>query len=366
MRCPSCEAVIRNIFWKCPQCGGELQGGVLFVTGISGSEASDYVQKVVAEAANHKHLVTHHDIGTLMRKHAQKSYPELKWERILDASDSVLRLLRALAFQDVAHDLERRPDHLHIVDLHLSFRWKVYPTKGFEPQILEEFKPYVRAFVNIIEDIPKVQARLASTAWGPRPVLGLLLWREEELFLNGIFADSSGPVESIAIAAGEPPKELERIIWHPETKRVYLSFPITHIKEDEKALQEIAAFRDQIREFLIVFDPWACKDYDETYHHKEMEAVRAQVGDATVVRDFRFIDQADAVVVYYPKLVPSKGVDAEMKHAFGTGKPIYQYAPEKPGGGPFAVEPNRFSSNQAEYISILRRDLANEQGGENK
>ena len=112
-----------------------------------------------------------------------------------------------------------------------------------------------------------------------------------------------------------------------------------------------------MREFLVVFDPFACRDYDETYAREEMKALRKQVGEATEERDYRFIDQANAVVVYFPRMVSSKGVDAEMNHARRTGKPIYLYAPEKPREGPFVVPPKQVRSNPDEFIELLKAEL---------
>ena len=151
---------------------------------------------------------------------------------------------------------------------------------------------------------------------------------------------------------------LERIIWHPEVPRVYLSFPITAIQDDRPAREEIGQFRDRLREFAVVFDPYASKDYDETYTRSEMLALRREIGDVTRLRDQRFIDQAEAVVVYYPKKVASKGVDAEMLHAHKTGKPIYLYCPEDLGGGPFAVPPSHSRSDPEEYLTLLRNNLS--------
>jgi hypothetical protein len=314
-----------------------------------------FLQNVVREAgaAKHEHKVSLHDIGSMMKKFAEEDDPDVQWDRILDADERVLRHLRAMAFLELKHAIEAHPDVLHLVDLHLAFRWTAYLTRGFEPHILEAFNPYVRAFINVIEDLPKVQERLKKTAWGERTILELLLWRDEELFLTNLFADTCGRVDCIAVARGEPAGLLERLIWHPEIRKVYLSFPITGILEDEAARREIADFRDRIREFLIVFDPYACRDYDETYKRPEMQTFRKEVGEATVERDFRFIDQADAVVVYYPSMVASKGVDAEMRHARKTGKPIYLYAPQVPGGGPFAVPPSHFASKPNKFITLL-------------
>jgi adenylate kinase len=348
----------RRNLWECPHCKAAIEGGIVFVTGISGSAVERCLGDVVGEARKHNHKVQLHDIGHMMRKFAEDDDPDVRWEKILDQDERVLRYLRSQAFLKLTHEIESKRDTLHLVDLHLSFRWKAYLMKGFEPHVLDEFKPLVRCFVNVICDLVKVQEQLKRTSWGERQILELLIWRDEELFLTDLFSDACGRVSSLAIAEAEPPGELEKVIWHPGVRRVYLSFPITHIREDAAARQEIEAFRDKLRDFLVVFDPRASTDYDETYARQEMAALKKQVGEATEERDYRFINQAEAVVVYYPRKVPSKGVDAEMNHARRTGKPMFLYCPEDPGGGPFAVPPTHSRTSPDELIDLLKKELS--------
>jgi adenylate kinase len=330
----------------------------VFVTGISGSGTGEYLQEVDAAAAGagHEHPVRLFDVGTEMHASAEEYSPGVQWDYILDADPKMLGLLRGLAFERLGHEIELNPETLFIVDLHLAFRWRAYLTQGFGPRVLQAFAPRVRCFINLVEDIHRVQERLAQTTWGKRRVLELLIWRDEELFLTGLFSEICR-VDHIAVARGEPASVVERLIWHPEMRRVYLSFPITNIKDDPEAMDEIRAFLEEIREFLIVFDPFACRDYDETYERPEMMEFRKEVGETTLERDFRFIDQADAIVVYFPVRVDSKGVDAEMNHAQRTGKPIFRYSPEDLGGGPFAVPPNHQSDDRTEFVDILRDEL---------
>jgi adenylate kinase len=241
MQCPHCKQTHTKNTWVCRACGKSIDGGVVFITGISGSCANEKLIEVVKEATQsegHSHAVKTHDVGTLMYEHALEDDPDVRWDRILDASPSVLRLLRALAFQDISREVASSPNDLHLIDIHLCFRWKAYLTKGFEPRIINSFIPNVRCFINVIEDLPKIQKRLQATAWGKRKILELLVWRDEELLLTDILAGISGRVNAFAVAAGEPPTIIERLIWHPELRKAYLSFPITGIKKDKAARRE--------------------------------------------------------------------------------------------------------------------------------
>ncbi len=355
MICKICQHVERKNVWICPSCGNPIQGGVVFVSSISGAESEKYLREVISIAQKHRHNAMLHDVGEIMHKYAKDDDPDVRWDKILDADNKVLRHLRMLAFQEIIKEITDKPDWLHLIDIHFCFRWRAHLMSGMEPLLLDKFKPLIRCFVNIVPDIEPVKERLQQTSWGERKNLELLLWRDEELFLTDVYANICGKLESYVIAAAEPPSLLEKIIWHPVMKKIYLSFPITSIRENQELMNEIADFRDKIREFLIVFNPLASQDYDETYKKPEMKALRKEIGEATEERDYRFIDQADAIVVYFPIKVASKGVDAEMKHARATGKDIYLYAPEDLGGGPFAVPHTYLASNPIEFYDYLKQ-----------
>ncbi|MCK5677013.1 MAG: nucleoside 2-deoxyribosyltransferase [Flavobacteriaceae bacterium] len=67
----------------------------------------------------------------------------------------------------------------------------------------------------------------------------------------------------------------------------------------------------------------------------------------TVERDFRFIDQSDAVVVIYPTEKISPGVLAEIIYAHRNQKPVFMY---------FTSKTSPFLEN---YVTYLTDDLEN-------
>ncbi len=363
MQCPKCDKLERKNIWKCTRCGAPLKGGMVFVTSISGSGADEYIKKTLDEAAMHGHgdyvkkCVRVQDVGDIMKQVAEDLWPDIRWEGILNTDERLLKSLRRHALDRLELEIASNTKLLHIVDLHMSFRWYAYLTRGFFPYELERFRPHIRFFVNLVDNLVTIQTRLGSSQWGKRKLLELLYWRDEELYLTDMFADMCGRVDSYLIGGGEPGHTLERLLWHPEMKKVYLSFPITAIVHDEDARREIESFRDELRKFLVVFYPRALIDYDQVAENEELKLLRDQVGDTTIQRDFRLIDQADAVVVYFPKKVSSMGVDAEMKYARATGKPIYEYCPEDLSGGPFEVRPRFFRKNRDEYLGLLRSEF---------
>ncbi len=104
-----------------------------------------------------------------------------------------------------------------------------------------------------------------------------------------------------------------------------------------------------------MFDPYAIKDYDLTYQVPEMKEIAKELGDQTEERDFRFIDQSEVLVAFFPEDVPSKGVERELLHAKTTGKLIYLCHPKATvAGGPFVVAPDFAASNREELETTLR------------
>ena len=109
-----------------------------------------------------------------MHEYAKLHDPDIQWDRILDADDRAKRYLRALAFQKISYEVVSNPTSMHLIGLHISFRWQVgHITKGFEPHLLQPFSPYVRCFINVIDDLPKIQDRLYKTSWGKRSMPGV-------------------------------------------------------------------------------------------------------------------------------------------------------------------------------------------------
>ena len=163
MKCPNCDRYYHRNTWKCSDCGSVIEGGVVFVTGISGSGSAGKLKAVVNRAQKHNHSVRCHDVGDLMHEFARRDDPGIKWERILDSDSTSLRYLRRIAFERIRSEVLGNPKELHLINHHLSFRWHAYLTKGFEPFILDDFIPKIRCFINLIEDLPKIQERLAKT-----------------------------------------------------------------------------------------------------------------------------------------------------------------------------------------------------------
>src|SRR4030042_2031114 len=92
-------------------------------------------------------------------------------------------------------------------------------------------------------------------------------------------------------------------------------------------------FLADLREYLTVFNPLAMSELErarDLVHDKDEEMTPDLIRileDQTVARDYKFIDQSDFVVVYYPVKEPSPGVLSELIYGFSHDKEVYMVFP---------------------------------------
>jgi adenylate kinase len=198
---------------------------------------------------------------------------------------------------------------------------------------------------------------LQKNHWKNRNSLAeLLAWRDEEAFVTKTFAKIQKKPHFL-VARDEPPQTLYNLIFKPEMKKVYLSYPIS--AAESRKMKKVQEVRDELRKNLVVFDPMSIKDVDwltvalsrkksgnKAYSIpftdngnlqkevkvdlNELEEVSVCLKDQTIARDYELISQSDYVAVYYynPNL-PSPGVEREIRFAKDSGKPVILYLPAK-------------------------------------
>jgi len=141
-------------------------------------------------------------------------------------------------------------------------------------------------------------------------------------------------------------------MFEPQRRKVYPSFPMTHVMDQPQILAEIDSFRDILAEHFITFDPG---DLDEkrllieaaaaarrgersfavesnnrrmVFDVDEVNSVAADIDGQIYARDFKLIDQSDVIVSYIPELpdgrpILSSGVERELQHAYESTKEVY-------------------------------------------
>jgi adenylate kinase len=78
------------------------------------------------------------------------------------------------------------------------------------------------------------------------------VWREEEILATEVLATPSAATAHFYVLArgdedSDTAESLYRLMFEPEIKRVYPSFPMTHVMDMPDVLAEIDTFRDAPR-----------------------------------------------------------------------------------------------------------------------
>jgi hypothetical protein len=163
-------------------------------------------------------------------------------------------------------------------------------------------------------------------------------------------------------------------------KRVYPSFPMSHVVDMPDVLAEIDAFRAELANHFITFDPGDVDEkllleraiaaaregidvLDVTPHNyggsksadakpikvrvREVLDIAGDVDGQIYMRDFKLIDQSDMIVSLVPELpgasgkdIPglSSGVERELQHAWEHTKEVYVVWKPKKHPSPFITE----------------------------
>jgi len=318
------------------------------VTGQIGVDKAPYLQAVQSAAkASGIDLAVFH-VGKMMYAEA----PDVPKGRILNLPITRLNSLRRAVFKEIMRESEKH-EHV-IVNTHATFRWRHGLFAAFDFDQIKEFNADL--YITLLDNAESVHQRMMAEHDIDHSLKDIMVWREEELLATEIIANiHKGQGHFYMLARGRTiltTNTLTRLMFSPGMKKVYPSFPMSHVMDLPDTLAEIDRFRAALAEHFICFDPG---DVDEFVLHmsalKAMEAgettlvVEAAEGPVTLktadvaqisgdimgqiyARDFKMIDQSDMIVSLVPELPGGKpglssGVERELHHAFEGGKEVY-------------------------------------------
>ena len=338
-------------------------GRRVVVTGQVGVDKKPFLNKVAAMAESRGHNVKVYHIGDLMYAEA----PDVRPGKILDLPLARLHALRRSVLKDVLRDVDQQDTV--VVNTHGCFRWKhgLFPAFDHDQMLALDADLYV----TLVDNVDAIHERLLRDHDVTHTLKDILVWREEEILATEILAHSiRGHGSYFIFARGIEEDTLEslyRLIMKPDIKRVYPSFPMTHVMDLPETLAEIDAFRAQLAEHFITFDPG---DLDEKrllfdagaatqegknkisieVHGRQIEfdvnevaSVARDIDSQIYARDFKLIDQSDMIVSLVPELPNGKpglssGVERELQHAYEVTKEVYVVWKPKAEPSPFITE----------------------------
>ncbi len=347
----------------------------VILTGQVGMDKKSFLEEVAAFAGQQGEPIDVFHIGDLMYSEA----PDVKPGRILDLPLSRLNSLRRAAFKDAI--TESKDKENVIVNTHATFRWRHGLFSAFDFDQIKAFKPDL--FVCLVDNIEVVHQRLHRDHVVDANLKDLMVWREEEILATELMSQAVPGSDFVILSRGRHEsthKTMFRLTTRPQMKKVYPSFPMSHVVGMPDIQAEIDKFREILAEHFITFDPGdvdekllldnavdAAKNGEDFFEHRpyalggeagskassgaqaltmrtrEVLDIAGDIDGQIYMRDFKLIDQADMIVSLVPELpggIPglSSGVERELQHAFEHAKDVYVVWKPAKNPSPFITE----------------------------
>ncbi|MGE5583966.1 MAG: AAA family ATPase [Bacillota bacterium] len=366
----------------------------ILCTGITCSDRKELCDEIAAASGGQ---ITYLDVGNYMREIADQLQLGIPDDKILDAPETTLKVLRKLAFEHVISDLRNRAESGQasqhaIVGLHATFRWRQRTMLGFDPDCVGELAPDI--FVTVVDDVRDVKARLDRLPkWLGQKLQydDILDWIDQETVVTEMLASiqrkpfypenrrrlpfsyfrwcrAMPGMGDYLVARKEDIRTFRDLIMKPDLTKVYLSYGITGASKDAiAAAQDLA---DQMRDHLIVFNPLSIKDMELARANRPQpsnpgveqpdgpvslpDRVTDRIEKATVYRDYRLIAQSDMIVVYYPQDKYSHGVASEINFAHANGKFIVMIWPHSPQSPFLKNQADKTYESVEEFLEHVR------------
>jgi len=343
------------------------------VTGQIGIDKKPYLEAIVNRAGERGREIPLFNVGKMMYAEG----PDIHPGRILDLPLSRLASLRRAAFKDIISRTKPEDEYPEIlVNTHATFRWHHGLFSAFDFDQVSELK--ANMFICLLDNIEVVHHRLHAEHDIDATLKDCMVWREEEIIVTEMLANAMGcQNEFYILSRGRHKDTVEtalRLVTRPELRKVYPSFPMSHVMDMPDILAEIEHFRSELANHFITFDPadvdekllldrglaaaaegsdWIDVEPHSFGGRADAEPVKVSVreildiaGDVDgqiYMRDFKLIDQSDMIVSLVPELaggIPglSSGVERELHHAFEHTKEVYVVWKPKKNPSPFITE----------------------------
>jgi adenylate kinase len=321
---------------------------IIVVTGMVGVDKKSYLRKVCDFAGRHSKEILLCNVGDMMYAEA----PDIPAGKILDVPMKRLNWLRRSVFKDIISKAKAAPNL--IVNTHATFRWRhgLFPAVDFDQMRQLDADMYI----NLIDGVTALHQRLQKDHLIDHSLKDLIVWREEEIIGTEMLCRGVGEkIPFYCLARGaeeETTKTFYQLMFEKSLKKVYLSFPITHVVELDSTRSEIDAFRRLMKGHFICFDPAdleesylpqkAAKATQEGRDHIEVlvlgqtvrldlaqvKQIERDINSQIYARDFLLIDQSDMIISFIPALpdgraAVSSGVERELQHAHESAKEVY-------------------------------------------
>ena len=327
---------------------------IVVVTGMVGVDKKSYLQKVCQFATNKDKEVLLCNVGEMMYAEA----PDIPNGKILDIPMKRLSSLRRSVFKDIIAKAEKAPNL--IVNTHATFRWRhgLFPAVDFD----QMRQLGADMYICLIDGVITLHRRLCDEHYTEHSLKDLIVWREEEIIGTEMLCKGiNEKIPFYCLARGAEAETIETfygLVLESQSKKAYLSFPMTHVADMKNVQEKINEFRQLMKKLFICFDP---ADLEESYlpHYaqqaskkgldfvevtalgqkiqldlRDVQQIERDINSQIYARDFLLIDQSDMIISFIPTLpddraAVSSGVERELQHAHEAAKQVFVIWPAK-------------------------------------
>lgn len=332
---------------------------IWIVAGISGSGRIEKLNELAEYSKSKGKTVKVFDVGKVIEQKAKENQISFSLSRILNMDRTVLSLLRALAIQSIKREIAQDKNvDIVFIGMHALFLWRGRLIQG--TSYYDLLSVDIEGIITIVDDVITIfKTNEKNPKWKEvkmPSVVSLQRWMMEEELLSEVFASMKN-VQMYVMTKNQPVQNLYTFFFEKK-KRIYLSFPITAIRDNIEVLNRVQNdYKPKLEELFYVFNPLDIKD--KTYVVQEnneiqgyLEKENVDLIDArTIERDYRFIAQSDAVIVIYTTDKLSPGVAAEMNYAYSHQIPIFMLYPGNPS--PFLTDVANVYKDETEFFSAI-------------
>jgi adenylate kinase len=333
------------------------------ITGQVGLDKTPYLEEVVALARRAGEDVRLANIGQMMYAEA----PDVGRGRILDLPLLRLRDLRRAAFREVLSGAAGA-GHL-IINTHATFRWRHGLFAAFDHDHMMALDADL--YICLVDSVEAIHARLRRDGHTDHSLKDLMVWREEEMMATELLSQIVRGHGRFYVQArgrdGDTAEMLYRLLFRPNVKKAYLSFPMSHVGDQPNLAAEIQTFRAEMKRCFVCFDPGdleekpLCQLALEAVEQgkrkvavtvagkkleidaQELVSIIGDIDGQIYARDFKLIDQSDMIISYIPELAGggpglSSGVERELQHAHEAAKDVFVIWRPRVRPSPFITE----------------------------
>ncbi len=303
----------------------------VFCSGISGVGATEHIKKVVRYAQSRQEEIKVFNVGQEVRDAAERYGFPITPTGVLDLGKRTIHYLTGAVYEKIAGEINNYQNC--IIDAHIYFCWRGAFTNAMTPKMVELLNPDV--YVTLMDLGRPILANLENDylQWKKEvetknlTIENILHWQNYEVNTTEQWALLHKKPMYVLPTNDSADKDLVdslyKIATRKEVEVAYVSFPISHIKNDAESQSKIDQFVQELRRFknLAAISPRAVELPDDPSKIEDQH---------TVMQDLEwFVEKSTSrIFVYFPKKVYSRGVDSEATKAKESCKEVWFIAPE--------------------------------------